>query len=142
MKEFSFYLTTKRVKQQPPDTEQATAMSLAAQKRFAFAKRFAVSEDPTFVLENAYESVREMIDALLIMKGFKSYSHEASVAYLQETNCEGALIALLNRLRERRNGIKYYGKSAKKEDAEKAIRVCKALFTTLQQHLKAGGETG
>ena len=37
---------------------------------------------PKYILENAYEAMREAADSVLYVDGFKSFSHEASIIYL------------------------------------------------------------
>lgn len=44
-----------------------------------------ITNDNSFsIIENCYEAIREMIDALMALKGFKSYSHEANVEFLRK----------------------------------------------------------
>ena len=69
-------------------------------------------------LENAYEAMREAADALLYLDGFKSYSHEASIAYLLRKGFGESEIIEIDRFRKIRNGIKYYGRDCNLEDAK------------------------
>ncbi len=80
MKEFASFLATNAVRRRQPDVHTATATARDSADRLALAGRLLGKEAPKYVVENAYESVRELVDALLFLHGYKSYSHEASVA--------------------------------------------------------------
>jgi len=66
--------------------------------------------------ENFYDALRDFCDSLLAKDGFKSYSHEASIAYLLKYNFSFAEISKLDKFREMRNGSKYYGREISDED--------------------------
>jgi len=52
----------------------------SAKDRFGFAMKL---ENSRYALESAYEAVIELIDSLLAMEGYKSWSHEANIAFLK-----------------------------------------------------------
>ena len=58
-----------------------------------------------------------MLDAILALEGYKSYSHEASIAYLTTIGINDSLTFKLDRFREKRNKSKYYGKMPSIDDA-------------------------
>ena len=96
------------------------------------AKRIINSEPPKFALENAYEAIREMADAYLYKDGFKSFSHEASIIYLEKLKMPASLVAKADWLRKRRIGIKYYGEDATMEEAQEAILIAEEMFKRLK----------
>jgi len=119
------------VKEITPDKHLAQATREAAQKRLAYAKRIHKTEEPHYVVENAFEAIRQSIDAHLFEKGYKSYSHDATIAYLQELRFSPADINCADMLRKQRNNIKYYGEESTAQDAEFALRVAQNIIAQL-----------
>ena len=136
MKEFSFFIATKAVKKQTPDKNQAQALARESNERLQLAKSINKAQKPKYVLENAYEAIRELIDAILAGEGYKSYSHEASVAYLHNLGFSITDIMQMDRLRKRRNGIKYYGEDAAQEEADEALKIASDLTLKLLKKLQ------
>lgn len=80
---FKEYLNLGKVKQKTPDPEEAAALLQQAQERILFAQEKKITEKAAkFVLEQAYEAIREAVQSLMSKQGFKPYSHEATVSYL------------------------------------------------------------
>ena len=82
MKDFEFFLQKGDVKKQSPNKNLAFATFRDSLERFQLAKQLFHSIKSKYVLENAYESMREAADSVLYLRGFKSFSHEASIVYL------------------------------------------------------------
>lgn len=131
MKEFEFYVDSKSVRKQAPDLNLAKATARDSLERLQMAKSILKTQKPKYALENAYEAARELIDALLFLEGYKSYSHEASIAYLAKLGFSISEIAGADRLRKKRNGIKYYGEDATVEEAEEAINIAAQITRKL-----------
>ena len=136
MKDFEFYLKAKAVKRQSPDINLAKASARESRERLEMAKSIFQTQKPKYALENAYEAVREFIDAFLYAEGYKSYSHEATVAYLLKLGFSISEANVVDKLRKRRNGIKYYGKDATKEDAEEALKKAAEVIRGLEKKKK------
>lgn len=93
-------------------------------------------ENADLVLEDAYEAIREMIDAFLVKKGFKSYSHEASIAYAQENlDISEAEASKLDKFRKLRNDSKYRGEDVKKSEGQDCLQTAKKLIPRLEDEL-------
>lgn len=133
MREFSFFLATNAVKKQQPDVHLAQATARESLDRIEMAKSILQSQKPKYALENAYEAMRELIDAILFLEGYKSYSHEASVAYMIKLGFSEGEAGQVDHLRKRRNGIKYYGKDASLEEARVAVATAEAMMKKLFQ---------
>lgn len=69
----------------------------------------------------AYDSVRELVEALALKKGFKIYNHECYTAFLKEIMKESGLGEEFNRIRIIRNSINYYGKKISIKDSKKVM---------------------
>jgi len=82
---FNHYIQTKKVKRKTPDPEEAKALLQQAQERLTYAASKTFNDKTAkFVLEEAYEAMREAIQSLMSAKGFKPYSHEATISFLKE----------------------------------------------------------
>jgi len=75
----------------------------------------------------AYDSLRELLEALSMKKGYKIYNHECYVSFLKEILNEGEKAEEFNEIRKIRNAINYYGKDISIKDAEEVIERIKIL---------------
>src|SRR3989344_3745326 len=66
----------------------------------------------------AYDSLREILEALAVQKGFKVYSHECFASFLSEFCKEKSFSIGFDRFRVIRNQINYYGKDVSANDAK------------------------
>ena len=117
MNDFEFYLREGTVKKRKPDMELAKSLINDANERFEKISKLDARVFSKIIFENIYDALRSILDALLAIDGYKSYSHEASIAYLKKYGFEGSLIAELNNFRLIRNSSKYYGKDISSEDS-------------------------
>lgn len=131
MKEFSYFIVSKAVKKQTPDIHLAKATARDSLERLDMAKNILHTQKPKYILENAYEAVRELIDGILYQEGYKSYSHEASIAYLHTLGFSQTDIVTVDRLRKKRNGIKYYGENITPEEAVDALQIAERVIKEL-----------
>ena len=139
MKDFSVFIKNSSVKKQSMDIHTAQATAKGGKDRLALAKSIFKTQLSKFVLENAYEAIREYIDAILYLDGYKSYSHEASIAYLEQLGFSASEIGKVNWLRKKRNGIKYYGEDASRGEAEESLKIAQEMLkklTTKRKELK------
>lgn len=133
MRPFSFYVTSGTVKKQTPDKNTAEAVTRDSFERLALAHAIRGTQKSKYVLENAYEAIRELIDARLALEGYKSYSYEASVAYLLELGFSETEAYAVDRLRKKRNDIKYAGKDAEPAEAEEALATAERVMKKLRE---------
>ena len=75
----------------------------------------------------AYDSLRELLEALSIKNGYKIYNHECYTAYLKEILNKGDFGEEFDELRKIRNSINYYGKEISIEDAKDTLERIKNL---------------
>ena len=78
-----------------------------------------------------YDSLREVLEALALKKGFKIYNHECFTAFLREVCLKENFAKSFDIFRKIRNGINYYGKRLSKEDA----RILILKITTLRKEI-------
>jgi len=83
MLNFDYYIRQKVVKKKSTDKNLARSLVKSSKDRFEFAVKI-LDTKPRYTLENAYEAIIELIDALLALNGYKSWSHEANVSFLKK----------------------------------------------------------
>ena len=123
VKDFEFFLNKDDVKKQSPDENLSKATLKDSIERLELSKNMLNRFKAKYVLENAYEAMREAADSVLYKEGFKSYSHEASIVYLLKKGFNEQGIAEFDRFRKIRNSIKYYGGDCDESDAQSAIKL-------------------
>ena len=126
---FANYLKEGYVKKKTPDPEEAKALLEKAKNRIEYTKSKEINDKTSqFVLEDAYEAARESAQALMSIKGFKPYSHEATIAFIKEfysSDFNEEEVHKFDRFRQLRNDSVYKAKSVANEDAKSSV-----LFAT------------
>jgi len=116
MKEFEYFIGTKEVKKTTPNPFLAKSLVLDMQQRIKDASVLNMNAFPKIVFETVYDALRDFCDALLALDGYKSYSHEASIAYLRKEGFDIAFISEFDAKRRKRNDSKYEGVKIDIED--------------------------
>lgn len=132
VKEFEFFLAKGDVKRQSHDENLSKATLKDSIERLELYKALLNKVKPKYVLENVYEAVREAADSILYHEGFKSFSHEASIAYLIKKGFNEADIIEIDRFRKIRNSIKYYGGDCSESDAISSIRLAEKIVSKIR----------
>ena len=137
MKDFDEFVREGLVRTQRKDVARARSLVEETRNRTRFLKSIpAAKENASYIVENAYDIIRELIEARLSMDGYKSYSHEATVAYLKKLGFPGSQALFIDDMRKVRNGIKYYGGGA---TLDYALTVLKFLETAHEKLEKLSG---
>jgi len=87
------------------------------------------------LVTNYYDSLRSILEAISILKGYKIYSHEAFAFFLKEKLNQKVLSLKFDRLRKIRNGLNYYGKSLQLKEADDIIHDLKDLIEQVKKFL-------
>jgi len=130
---FEYYLKKGAVKKSRKDVEKAKSLLKKARKRMETADNIQVKD---FKLEFVYEAIIELIEALMSLEGYKSYSHEADIAFLRRLNFPENVILKLDEVRRNRHRSKYYGVELKADKTEELIKFCKDIFKKLEDLLE------
>ena len=138
MKDFEHFIREGEVRKQKKDSNLANALIKSSEKSVKNIRRIKVDGlNAESVLSEIYDSIRELIDAILSLEGYKSYSHEASILFLKKYSLFSEKeILFLDDLRKIRNGIKYYGKEADVESALTVINFMKSILLKFKKVLK------
>ncbi len=70
----------------------------------------------------AYDSLRELLEAVAISNGYKIYNHECYYCFLKEILNENSIADEFNNFRKIRNNVNYYGKEMDINEAEIIIK--------------------
>jgi uncharacterized protein (UPF0332 family) len=132
MLNFEYFIREKKVKKKSVDKKFAKSLMKSSKDRFEFAVKI-MNMKPRYALENAYEAIIELIDALLALKGYKSWSHEANIAFLKKFK-EFSFVELerLDSIRKKRHSSKYYGVFFEKKEVEREMKFLKDLDRKLR----------
>jgi len=138
MKPFEYYLRENQVKKQPIDKNLAKSLVDQALRRLDYVNKIEINEiNRDFILEDYYEVMRTLADAVLALNGYKSYSHEAPIAFLERyKEFSTSLIENFDRIRKLRHGSRYYGERTSLSDAKTARELAKTIVPKLRQILK------
>ncbi|MBS3134227.1 hypothetical protein J4214_03270 [Candidatus Woesearchaeota archaeon] len=79
----------------------------------------------------AYDSLRELLEALAIKKGYKIYNHECYVPFLKEIIDESDKGDIFDEIRKIRNAVNYYGKDIPIQEANDTVAKIKNLRNSI-----------
>ena len=119
MMPFEYFLEINEVKKCQKNIELAKSLIKDMNERIEKSRMLDIKVFSKMIFENIYDSLRDFCDALLAFDGYKSYSHQASIAYLQKYGFDISVIDEFDKHRYKRNGSKYYGQKILEEDAVK-----------------------
>jgi hypothetical protein len=124
MKRFEDF-SSKDVKKASPDP--ALAQSLVGRAERSMEAALMINIKPVLTaeaFEKVYESLRQLLDAILALDGYKSYSHVASIAYLQRfSEFTEETIARLDNARLKRNDSTYYARDIMVDETKEFIKL-------------------
>lgn len=111
-----------------PDFEMISSLKESSENKIKSSDELSISlitASSKFIL--AYDSVREILEALSLKKGYKIYNHECYTAFLKEVLNQSSLGDEFDDLRKIRNSINYYGKKLAIQDSILLIKRIKEL---------------
>jgi len=125
------YNKVKKVNRNP---EQAHSLVELAKRRFESIGRRKKNEYPQLLLEEYYETIKELVSALLTLEGYKSYSHECLISFLKEfypNTLTQSQLHLLDDLRRLRSDILYRGREIAEDYFERNLSEIERIITLL-----------
>jgi hypothetical protein len=118
MKDWKTCCSKRIVKEVSIDPGLITSLQKSSKNKLVSALQLQLTEITAAAkVSLAYDSLREMLEAVALQKGYKVYNHECYTAFLTEIVKESELAAQFDELRKERNAINYYGKEISPEDA-------------------------
>lgn len=130
---FEDFIRSKKVRRGAPDIPLAKSlvkMSDNHQESIEYLKLTEVSS--ATIMTNYYESLREIVEAIASIDGYKVYSHEAFTYFLKEMG-EDLISIKFDNYRKIRNGVNYYGKPVEVGITEANIKEIKKMISKLKE---------
>jgi len=128
---FNSFIEENKVKKIIPNFETAKSLIRRSESFLKFCESAAVSEETApAVFINAYEAAREAGQSLLCKAGFKPFSHEAIISFLNEKypQLDKSLLHTFDKFRELRNRIVYDADKVSIDEAKEAIDFARKLI--------------
>lgn len=142
---FENYLKAGKVRSKTIDPEESKSLLEKAQRRISFVKNIPIDENnKDFLFENAYASIREAAQSLMSLKGFKPYSHEATISFIKrfygiEFNEEN--ISSFDRFRDLRNNSVYKAEPVQETDTGEVISFAVTFVQIIEKLHKKQAKT-
>lgn len=118
-----------------PNTERANSLIETAEERISIIKNIC-EKNCNFVFEDYYTSLLELLQALVIKKGYNLLNHLCLGYYLRDVLKRGDLYMVFDDLRYKRNSLTHYGNRMDFETAKQAIEKCKKIMNEIMGFLK------
>jgi len=130
----------KKIKENP---EQAKALFQLANRRLKSIEKRRKDEYPQLLIESYYEAIKELISSLLAASGYKSYSHECLVTFLEEfypDYLNEFQLRFIDGMRKLRSDIQYRGRDIADDYLERNIstieKIIEILFDIINKQQK------
>jgi len=130
----------KKIKENP---EQAKALFQLANRRLKSIEKRRKDEYPQLLIESYYEAIKELISSLFAASGYKSYSHQCLVTFLEEfySNYFNAFqLRFIDGMRKLRSDIQYRGRDIADDYLERNIstieKIIEILFDIINKQQK------
>ena len=137
MKNFDEFIERGIVKIRKKNVERVKSLIEEASKRLNFYNSIPISEkSANYIVENMYDVVRELVEARMLLDGYKSYSHEATVSYLKKLGFSSSEVKFMDELRSIRNQTKYYGHLVNEEYAKKVAEFANKTYPKLKELIR------
>jgi len=126
------------VKRKRQDPEEAKALLKMTEKREAYINAIKNTRNFTsLIIEDYYEIIKELITAIMSSDGYKSYSHECLIIFMEKFyNLSKSHLVLIDQLRRIRNDINYRGISVDYSYLERNENSIKEIIIELKKHIK------
>ncbi len=135
---FDNYLKLGKAKRKTPDIEEAKSLLDKAESRLQYTKGRQINDkNSQFILEDVYEAIRESAQALMSVKGFKPYSHEATISFIKDfykVDFSEQDLSKFDRFRQLRTNYVYKAAPVSSGDAEDAL-IFASSFIDKVKHL-------
>lgn len=119
---------TKSIKEVKPDEELIKSLLESSENKSNSEEQLKLTKiTASSKISLSYDSLRELLEALALKKGFKIYNHECYYALLNEVLEELDFAERFDELRKIRNSVNYYGKIPSIEETKLTLENIKKL---------------
>jgi|SRR3989344_9697629 len=131
---FNDFVNDGKIRRATPDKLMAGSIIKNTFEDLKFLEQTKLTElSKRKLVTNYYDSLRGLLEAISLLKGYKIYSHEAFTPFIEEELKEKILSIKFDRFRKIRNGLNYYGKSIQLNEAKEIIEELKRVITEIKQ---------
>ena len=123
-----------KVKKVKENSEQAKSLFQLAKRRLESIEKRRKDEFPQLLIESYYEAIKELICSLLAVHGYKSYSHECLISFLEEyypIAFDDFQIHFLDSMRKLRSDIQYRGRNIADDYLERNSLIIEKIIEIL-----------
>jgi hypothetical protein len=118
-----------------PDKKRAESLAETAEERIKLIKEIN-EKNCNFIFEDYYTSILELLQAIVILEGYKIINHLCLGFYLRDILKREDLYIIFDDIRYKRNSLTYYGKRMDFETAKQAIEKCKILAKSIKEEIR------
>ena len=131
---FDDYIRENMVRKTQSNISMAKAMIEKSEIRLKKTiKQKITEEESSITFEDIYESLREAIQSIMEIKGYKPYSHEAVIAFMQEEKIlSQSEINIINNYRILRNDSVYLARQVSLEKCLEAVNFAKKTLPKIR----------
>ncbi|MBS3170958.1 HEPN domain-containing protein [Candidatus Woesearchaeota archaeon] len=116
------------------DLNLISALEKQSKNKLISSKMIELNETTTSSkVSLAYDSLRKLLEALAIKKGFKIYNHECYCSFLKEIIKDSLLGSHFDDLRIIRNKINYYGEDLSIEEAKQILKEIEEILNKVSK---------
>lgn len=120
--DFKECLKKRIAKEVTVDEELIISLIKTSQNKYDSEKKLELNEITAgSKISLLYDSLRELLEALAIKKGYKIYNHECYTCFLKEIIKESTKGDEFDELRKIRNSINYYAKDISIKEAKEVL---------------------
>ena len=131
---FKDFMNDGKVRKATPDRFMAESIIKNTFEDLKFLEQTKLTElSKRKLVTNYYDSLRSLLEAISILKGYKIYSHEAFTYFLKDELHQNILSLKFDRFRKIRNGLNYYGKSIQLNEAKEIIEELNRVINEIKQ---------
>ncbi len=126
------------------DEKRVESIIARALERLKLFDQIKVSDkNVSFVVENYYEVIKELLVAYLLRDGLKSSNHQCLISYFYKKNQEyEKQVLLISQMSFFRNRLNYYGESIPQgfydNNKEEFNKITKLILKILKKEVKNG----
>ncbi len=135
IKPFQYYIKESLVRKSIPNAGMAKSLLEKAEIRFKRLSASKIEEnESSIVFEDVYECLREAVQSLMELKGYKPYSHEALVSFVKEQKLFSEENSnIFNNYRILRNNSVYKAEKISLEKCREALEFVKKMLPDIRK---------
>ena len=129
-----------KVKEVRKNPEQARSLVELAKRRLESIEKRKDYEYPQLLIEDYYETMKELVSALIAVHGYKSYSHECLISFIRQfypDTLASSQLRFLDDLRKLRSDILYRGREIAEDyldrNSSEIERILELLFEKVDE---------